>query len=180
MAPDCALNVMLEEAGSVEATRLYISSRNSIGSRRKAEGGVESHSLEDAAPVSFWQFSAMVDAKALGESYALAVPFRRNACIGGPERLLSCMQLQLTLGLRYILHVGSHFLLRQRWHYCLPFAACGPSDRPCSFDWLSKHWRRAFALILTTVSAQPRGLHKFLWFLASEEGSKLRAAPRRK
>ena len=73
------------------------------------------------------------------------------------------MQLQLTLGLKYILHVGSHFRLtvRRRWRYCLPLAACGPSDRQCSFDWLSKHWLHIFAFPLTSVSAQPRVLHKF-------------------
>ena len=124
---------------------------------------MESHSLTDAAPVAFWQFSAIVDANALGDNYASAVPFRNNVCIDGPRRWLRCMQLQLTLGLKYILHVGSHIRLtgRRRWRYCLPLAACGPSDRQCSFDWLSKHWLHIFAFPLTSVSAQPRRLHKF-------------------
>ena len=78
MTPDCALNVMLEEAGSVEATWLYISSRNSIGSWRKAEGSAETHIMTDAAPVPFWQLSAMVDADAFGDDNFSAVLFHKD------------------------------------------------------------------------------------------------------
>ena len=58
----------------------------------------ESHVPIDAESVLFRQLSAMVDADVFQFNYGSTVPLRKKWI----KRWLRCMQLQLTLGLKYI------------------------------------------------------------------------------